>query len=46
MRTGCADLYYGDPCFLFDYCKRHFSKNIVLLHDYNLYDFTLIERKD
>jgi len=40
------DLYYGDPCFLFDYCKRHFSKNIVLLHDYNLYDFTLIERKD
>jgi SAM-dependent methyltransferase len=40
------DLYYGDPCFLFDYCKRHFSKNIALLHDYQLYDFTLIIRKD
>jgi SAM-dependent methyltransferase len=40
------DLYYADPCFLFDYCKCNFSKNIVLLHDYNLYDFTLIVRKD
>ncbi len=41
-----SDLYYADPCFLFDYCKRHFSKNIALLHDYQLYDFTLIVRKD
>jgi SAM-dependent methyltransferase len=40
------DLYYADPCFLFDYCKLHFSKNIALLHDYKLYDFTLIVRKD
>jgi SAM-dependent methyltransferase len=40
------DLYYADPCFLFDYCKRNFSKNIALLHDYHLYDFTLILRKD
>ena len=40
------DLYYADPVFLFDYCKRHFSKNVALLHDYRLYDFTLIVRKD
>jgi SAM-dependent methyltransferase len=40
------DLYYGDPCFFFDHCKRNFSRNIALLHDYNLYDFTIIVRKD
>jgi SAM-dependent methyltransferase len=41
-----SDLYYADPLFLFDYCKSHFSKNVALLHDYRLYDFTLIVRKD
>ena len=40
------DLYYADPLFLFDYCKRNFSKNVALLHDYRLYDFTLLVRKD
>lgn len=40
------DLYYADPCFLFDYCKRHFSKNVALLHDYKIYDFTLLVRKE
>ena len=40
------DLYYGDPLFFFDYCKNHYSKNVALLHDYRLYDFTLIIRKD
>ena len=40
------DLYYADPLFLFDYCKRNFSRNIALLHDYRLYDFTLVIRKD
>ncbi len=40
-----ADLYYADPCFLFDYCKRKFSKNVALLHDYTLYDFTVLVRK-
>ena len=40
------DLYYADPMFLFDYCKRNFAKNVAILHDYRLYDFTLIIRKD
>jgi hypothetical protein len=40
------DLYYGDPLFFFDYCKRNFSKNVALLHDYGLYDFTILVRKD
>jgi SAM-dependent methyltransferase len=41
-----SDLYYADPLFLFDYCKQKFSKNVALLHDYRLYDFTLLIRKD
>jgi hypothetical protein len=38
-------LYYADPCYYFDYCKRHFSRNVALLHDYNLFDFTILVRK-
>lgn len=40
-----SELYYADPSFLFDYCKRNFSRNVALLHDYNEYDFTVIVRK-
>jgi len=40
------DLFYGDPLFYFDFCKRNFSRNIALLHDYGLYDFTILVRKD
>lgn len=39
------DLYYADPCEFFDLCKRRFSKNVALLHDYGLYEFTIIVRK-
>lgn len=39
------NLYYGDPSFYFDYCKKHFSKNVALLHDYNLYEFTIVVKK-
>lgn len=39
------ELYYSDPLFLFDYCKKNFSKNVALLHDYYQYDFTIIVRK-
>lgn len=38
-------LYYADPSFYFDYCKRNFAKDVALLHDYGQYDFTLIVRK-
>ena len=38
------DLFYADPCELFDYCKRRFSRNVALLHDYGLYEFTLLVR--
>jgi SAM-dependent methyltransferase len=39
-------LYYADPCFVFDFCKRNYSKNVALLHDYDEYDFTIIVRKE
>lgn len=38
------DLYYADPAFLFDHCKTHYSRNVALLHDYGLYEFTVIVR--
>lgn len=38
-------LYYPDPMVFFDYAKRHFSRNVAILHDYELYEFTLIVRK-
>lgn len=41
-----SELYYADPCFFFDYCKRNFSRNVALLHDYEEYDFTILVRKE
>ncbi len=38
-------LYYADPCRLFDLCKRRYSRQIALLHDYGLYEFTILVRK-
>jgi SAM-dependent methyltransferase len=38
-------LYYADPCVLFDFCKRRYSKEVALLHDYSLYEFTILVRK-
>jgi SAM-dependent methyltransferase len=38
-------LYYVDPCALFDLCKRKYSPYVTLLHDYGLYEFTILVRK-
>lgn len=40
-----SELFYADPLHLFDFCKRNFSRNVALLHDYGQYDFTIIVRK-
>lgn len=40
------DLYYADPCGIFDYCRRNFSRNVALLHDYRIWDFTILVRKE
>jgi SAM-dependent methyltransferase len=39
-------LYYASPTYLFDYCKTHFSKQVALLHDYGLYEFTILVRRE
>lgn len=39
-------LYYGSPAKLFDYCKATFTKSVALLHDYPLYEFTILVRKN
>ena len=39
------DLYYADPLFFFDYCKTRYSRFVTLLHDYPLYEFTILVRK-
>ena len=38
-------LYYADPCALFDLCKRNYSRHVALLHDYGLYEFTILVKK-
>jgi len=38
-------LFYANPGQLFDLCKRRFSRNVALLHDYDLYEFTILVRK-
>lgn len=35
-------LYYGDPLFFFDYCKKNFSKYVTLYHDYPLWEWTVV----
>ena len=40
-----SDLYYADPLALFDYCKKNFSRFVALLHNYPLYEFTILVRK-
>jgi SAM-dependent methyltransferase len=38
-------LHYANPGELFDYCKRRYARNIALLHDYGLFEFTILVRK-
>jgi SAM-dependent methyltransferase len=38
------DLYYADPCIVFDTCKKRYSRHVALLHDYGFWEFTIIVR--
>lgn len=38
-------LYYANPGLWFDFCKREFSRNVALFHDYDLYEFTISVQK-
>lgn len=51
MLTSYADweephLYYGNPNYWFDYCKKNFSKKVSLLHDYDLWEWTITVIKE
>lgn len=39
------DLHYASPAYWFDYCKRNHSRFVTLLHDYPLWEFTMIVRR-
>jgi hypothetical protein len=50
--TSCSDedkkcdyLYYADLCRLFNLCKRRYSRQVALLHDYGLHKFTIPVKK-
>lgn len=38
-------LFYGDPFYFFDICRRSFSKRVSLLHDYDLWEWTICVKK-
>lgn len=38
-------LFYGDPLYFFDLCKRRYSRRISLLHDYPLFEWTMLVRR-
>ena len=40
------ELFYANPMVLFDWCKRELSRFVALHHDYPLFDFTILVRKD
>lgn len=40
------NLYYADPFMFFDFCKRNISRYVSLLHDYPLFEWTMIIRKE
>lgn len=40
------NLYYANPMKLFEYCKTNFSKYVALLHDYPIYEFCLLIKKN
>lgn len=35
-------LYYGNPLKYFDFCKKNISQNVSLIHDYGMYEWTMI----
>lgn len=38
-------LFYGDPLHFFDLCKRRYSRRVSLIHDYPLFEWTMLVRK-
>ncbi|HEX2833288.1 MAG TPA: methyltransferase domain-containing protein [Thermoanaerobaculia bacterium] len=40
------DLFYANPGIVLDWCKTHVSRWVSLLHDYELYEFTVAVLRD
>lgn len=40
------NLFYADPREFFDFCKRHLSRYVTLLHDYPLYEWTMLVHRE
>jgi SAM-dependent methyltransferase len=40
------ELYYADPCEYLRFCKSELSRQVTLIHDYPLYEWTLVVLKD
>jgi SAM-dependent methyltransferase len=39
-----GDLYYADPAAVVDDCFRRYGRRVALLHDYPLFEFTILVR--
>ena len=40
------NLFYGDPGNFFDFCKRHLSRHVTLVHDYALFEWTVLVSRE
>ena len=40
------NLFYADPNNFFDFCKRHLSRHVTLVHDYALFEWTILVSRD
>lgn len=40
------DLFYADPAEFFTFCRRKLSRFVTLLHDYPLYEWTILVRRE
>jgi SAM-dependent methyltransferase len=41
-----ADLFYASPAEVFAHCAQRYSRHVALLHDYPLFEFTVLVRTD
>jgi SAM-dependent methyltransferase len=40
------NLFYADPAEFFDFCKRRLSRYVTLVHDYPLYEWTMLVHRE
>lgn len=40
------NLFYADPNGFFDFCKRHLSRHVTLVHDYALFEWTILVSRE